>query len=293
MISKKNAIVISILSCFLLLILSSFFYIRGKKASLYKNAEKCIRKGDLDSAWQIFSSIEGYKDSRQRLSDLEKKDFLLPLRNTPKYELVTFGRFEQDAYETSGAEAIEWIVLDRIDNHILLLSYEILTTRPYNSDAFKEITWEDSDLRFFLNNDFYESAFNDQEKEIIVTVLNENADQSLVQTAGGNDTKDKVFLLSETEYGIYINDDISIEDIGKTSACQYASLLGTKVDENGFSPWWLRSPGVYPYSAQFVTSGGELYLSGAYVDIEKGYGVRPAIWVKVADDMEEDDAYFE
>ncbi len=250
-------------------------------------------QGDFDSAWKLFSSLGSYRDSQQQLSSLEEKDFLLPLRNASKGELVNFGRFEQDGFEASGLEAIKWLVLDKIDNQLLLLSYELLTSLPYNAEAFKEITWEECDLRSFLNKDFYENAFNSQEKEIIISVINENADQSEVQTPGGNDTLDKVFLLSETEYKIYVNDDLSIEDIGKARASQYATLLGVKVDENTFSPWWLRSPGVYPYSAQFVDSEGLLYLSGAYVDIEKGYGLRPALWIRLGPGEEGDDADFE
>ncbi len=291
--NKKYAVLIFTLLFFLLLIFSPVFYFRGKKSNQYKMAESYLQKGDFDSAWKLFSALGDFKDSKQKLEVLEKKDFLLPLKNASKGDFVRLGRFEQDGFEASGLEAIEWLVLDKIDSQLLLLSSELLTSLPYNSEAFKEVTWEESGLRSFLNKDFYEEAFNPQEKEIIISVLNENADQSEVGTPGGNDTLDKVFLLSETEYNIYINDDLSIEDIGKARASNYAALLGVKVEENSFSPWWLRSPGVYPYSAQFVTADGLLYLSGAYVDIEKGYGVRPALWVKLGSAEEDDDADFE
>lgn len=67
--------------------------------------------------------------------------------------------------------------------------------------------------------------------------------------------------------------------IGKAIATDYAVSHNVEKDPEGYVSWWLRSPGVYPYSAQFINQTGELHLSGAYVDIDYQFAVRPAIWL--------------
>ena len=70
--------------------------------------------------------------------------------------------------------------------------------------------------------------------------------------------------------------------IGKARSTRYCEDHNTETNEEGYVSWWLRSPGVYPYSAQFVDQNGKLYLSGAYVDIDYQFAVRPAIWLDLS-----------
>ncbi len=195
-----------------------------------------------------------------------------------KGDTVTFGRYEQDGDGANGPEDIEWVVLEKIDDELLLLSSDCLDCRAYNNKAFEPITWEKSEIRKWLNGYFYDNTFSEDEKKHVMEMENKNDDQVALGTNGGNDTLDKVFFLSEKEVGIYMGDEINQTYLGQACATAFAISHGAKVDETGMTQWWLRSPGGYEYSAQFVENSGALYNAGAYVDI--AYAIRPAIWVK-------------
>ena len=70
-----------------------------------------------------------------------------------------------------------------------------------------------------------------------------------------------------------------------TIGTQYAYKRGLDVNSNedmwcnGFSPYWLRTPGSYRTSTIYVSSNGGYVLWGDAVNVS--YGVRPAIWVQL------------
>ena len=198
-----------------------------------------------------------------------------------KGDYVTFGRWEQDDNAQNGPEPLEWLVLDRVEDRLLLLSDNCLECMAYDTEPFVAVTWEDCDLRAWLNSDFLTGAFQDEERKYIPAVENENKDHSLLETEGGNDTLDRVFLLSETDTVIYLTDDIDFEAVGKAKVSERAVAQGIQTDEEGNAAWWLRSPGTYEYTAQFVDQQGKPYPNGANVDIDYLNGVRPAIWLDV------------
>ena len=117
----------------------------------------------------------------------------------PEYkvgETIEFGNYPQDKDGTE--KPIEWIVMKKEGNQVLLLSKYVLDAKPYNEEL-EEVTWETSDIRQWLNNEFYTTAFNKAEKAKIQTSLIKNEDNSEYGTSGENDTEDKVFLLSKKE----------------------------------------------------------------------------------------------
>ena len=144
---------------------------------------------------------------------------------------------------------------------------------------FEDITWEHSDLRAWMNGDFYESAFTPVQRGLIETVHNENADQSITGASGGAPTDDRVFALSETESVIYFSTPAARSDIGAAPVTEHAAESPLSVSEDGNADWWLRSPGTYGFATQFVDASGTPSLSGANVDLQ--YGVRPALWIDV------------
>ena len=112
----------------------------------------------------------------------------------PEYkmgEVIKFGNYPQDKDGTE--KPIKWIVMKNEGNQVLLLSKYVLDTKPYNKELEK-VTWETSDIRQWLNNEFYTTAFNKAEKVKIQTSLIKNEDNSEHGTSGGNDTEDKVFF---------------------------------------------------------------------------------------------------
>ena len=202
-------------------------------------------------------------------SSSQKKD------KNPEYkvgETIEFGNYPQE--EDGTEKPIEWIVMKNEGNQVLLLSKYVLDAKPYNEE-FEKVTWETSDIRKWLNNEFYTTAFNKTEKAKIQASLIKNEDNSEYGTSGGNDTEDKVFLLSEKEAEtLFSNEE---ERIAK--ATEYAEKSGVYDEEKG-AWWWLRSPGFGSRGAAEVDSDGWVYRVGNLVYIRPD-GVRPALYLNL------------
>ena len=175
-------------------------------------------------------------------------------------ETIEFGNYPQDKDGTE--KPIKWIVMKNEGNQVLLLSKYVLDAKPYNEEL-EDVTWETSDIRQWLNNEFYTTAFNKTEKAKIQTSLIKNE---------YNDTEDKVFLLSEKEAEtLFSNDDERI-----ANPTGYAEKSGVYVNEKKVAVWWLRSPGYDGGSAAEVGYGGWVDGIGGGVSSSDG-GVRPAL----------------
>ena len=232
---------------------------------------------------------EGLSDNRgkEETKKIQKKNkYFLPIigmlillgitgffvYNKSEYKVgktIEFGNYPQDKDGTE--KPIEWIVMKKEGNQVLLLSKYVLDAKPYNEE-FEDVTWETSDIRQWLNNEFYTTAFNKTEKAKIQTSLIKNEDNSEYGTSGGNDTEDKVFLLSEKEAETLFSDEE--ERIAK--ATEYAEKSGVYVNKEKAAWWWLRSPGGYSDGAAVVSCSGWVYGSGDDVHY-CGDGVRPAL----------------
>ena len=190
-------------------------------------------------------------------------------------DMITFGKYEQDNNPDNGPEPIEWIVLDAQDGKVLLLSRYGLETKPYNTE-FTDVTWETCTLRFWLNNEFLNAAFNGEEQAAILITAVDNSDaqgHSDYDTSGGNDTEDQIFLLSFAEANRYLDDRTSPHAIVVPTA--YAIATGTETYKDGTaSGWLLRSPG---YEQDYAATYGSFYY-GCSVD-DATVAVRPAFWL--------------
>lgn len=186
----------------------------------------------------------------------------------------------------------KWRVLEKQEGRVLLITEDIIEQRAYNGEV-AGVTWETCSLRKYLNGDEFKKKFSEEEWEKIEPWDNENQDNQWYATAGGNNTTDKVFLLSIAEVIKYFGDsgDLAARkgwygDGGKGALKdgrgyyindQYNGERVAKFNNSG-SWWWLRSPGINPNRAAHVNLAGPVYLAGTDVDI-KDVGVRPAMWV--------------
>ena len=187
---------------------------------------------------------------------------------------MAFGRYPYTA--SSEIMPIAWEVIDVKDNKALLLADNGLDAVPYNI-KFAEVTWETSSIREWLNFDFYHTAFNGSEQSRIVSTVLKNPDNSMFGTTGGNDTNDKVFLLSIDEAELYLS---SYKHVHPTP---YAIERGAHADGTGkwsSSCGWLRSPGYEQGNAALLDRFGGISLHGGFVNNDD-CAVRPAIWVKL------------
>ena len=215
-------------------------------------------------------------------------------------DIIQFGRFEQDNNTGNGKEAIEWIVLDvdEKDNKALLLSRYGLCSRQYNT-KLTDVTWEKCTLRTWLNDEFLKSVFSEKEQEaILMTKVDNSSSQGYSgwKTKGGNDTRDRLFLLSYAEANRYLgvtvctspfgNDVSSTADTeARVALTAYAIAHGANanpyyftVDGQPAGEWWLRSPGYYQHNATYVGSGGEMQYIAANYDYN-AIVIRPALWI--------------
>lgn len=164
-------------------------------------------------------------------------------------------------------EPIKWRVIKCENGEALLLSDIVLDKQKYNK-RLKKVTWEKSTLRKWLNKKFMNRAFSSSEQEAIRTTKVINEDNYYYKTDGGNDTLDKIYLLSlsetdeEKEYGFTDSYGMTIKYSNYADLCDYQY-------------WWLRTPGEKNISAAAVDMSGEAYVGGGESDME--LGIRPVL----------------
>ena len=217
---------------------------------------------------------------------------VVPHRGVALGDIITFGGYPQ---RTDGADRtpIVWRVLQNSDDELFLLSEYILDCRRYHN-AYLDTTWRDCALRRWLNDAFYQVAFDATEKRSIKTTrCTDNGE-------GSPDTEDRVFLLSVAEVRRYTDagdgtaTTIRRRTIGtefakvkKPDGCHlYVYDKGVDRDyviehgvRRGCSWWWTRTQlqidNGRSSRAAFVGARSNIKSYGR-VDLAY-YGVRPAL----------------
>lgn len=157
-------------------------------------------------------SFELGADNSNNMDDMGYKEVEISFGSVSSGDTVFFGNYEQDGNEGNGKEPIEWIVVSDGNDSVLLMSKYALDSVIYMtaddlvSEEYAE-TWEKSTIRKWLNEDFYNSAFSDYEKNQIVETVLENDPAHIA--SGDNTTTDKVFLIG-------LDEAVDIFDINKT-----------------------------------------------------------------------------
>ncbi len=206
--------------------------------------------------------------------------------------VIQFGYYEQDNKPGNGPEPIEWIVLDykESEKKILLLSRYCLDSKQYNDNGKSEkVTWEECSLRAWLNGEFLDAGFSEEEKAAILTTRVDNSSLQAYKAYcqdGGKNTQDRIFLLSFTEANKYLQVDYGGQKKStRAGATAFAVSQGAKVskdyktkDGKAAAWWWLRSPGINLASASVVNRSGSLNSNNITF---RGGGVRPAFWLNL------------
>ena len=200
------------------------------------------------------------------------------LKNVAIGSYVIFGAYEQDNNLANGNEDIEWLVLAKENNRLLIISRNALDSKPYNTEDVS-VTWETCTLRTWLNQDFLNTAFSSAEQALIPTVTVKAEKKAERGPNPGNDTQDKVFLLSVAEVLTYFETE-NIQ-YGSAIECQVTSYARGKGAYYGkYSNncmWWLRTPGI---SSDYVATADS--LSGNSIFYAEDISVRPALWIQLA-----------
>lgn len=248
------------------------------------DAQKKLREAEAEEKRQEMQN-QNVKTGEEILSELEQygaSKFLLNLYQAKEGNCIEFGTYRQSVEPDAKKTAIEWSVLAKEGEKLLLISKYGLDFKPYNVEM-EDVTWETSSIRKWLNDEFMEDAFNMYEQELIAETKVKNPNNNKFKTKGGNDTQDKIFLLSIDEAEKYFTSD-------EASICVstvYAIVnIGYQDDGNRDCWWWLRSPGrIQKYAAGVFVDGGidddghdvDGGLGGDFID----GGVRPALWINL------------
>ena len=254
----------------------------------YQQANNLNAAARYDEAYAIYVTLTGYKDVDKLLAE---DDNMIAVARDAKFAVgnyVSFGTYPQTK-AGNDATPIEWLVLARDGDKALLISRYGLDAQPYNKD-YTSVTWETCTLRTWLNGTFYNKAFSSAEQAAILTTRvdnGENQGYNEWNTNGGNNTQDKVFLLSYAEANKYfgVTYDNSSNAKSRVAPTAYAieqkayTDYGCKTDDGIDSGmWWLRSPGYNQQVAAEVNNSGSFLQS--QVDITD-ICVRPALWVNL------------
>lgn len=187
---------------------------------------------------------------------------------------IAFGRYPQASNNESAL--IEWLVLKNDGSKALLISKYALDCQRYNTSG-RDVTWETCTLRRWLNGSFINSAFSaEEQKQILHTTVTADRNPSS-NTDPGNNTTDKVFLLSRAECSQYL----VLCDARSCEGTAYCFAQGAaQQDVYGGCRWWLRSPAYYSGCVICVNDNG-MYASAGCSTFSDGITVRPALWINL------------
>lgn len=233
---------------------------------------------------------------------------------TVTWDCIYFGNYWQNDTNGDGVsdqndykEPIKWRVLSVNGKDAFLMADQNLDCQPYHDPSYADYltwVWDICTLRNWLNgydssneecgsdyssDNFIDAAFSRAEQNAIQTteVINEN--HPIYDTESGNDTKDKVYLLSIVEatnmdYGFTSTTDSSDTRYAKNTA--YAEIQGAKThnDEtcNGNGDWWLRSPGSMVGGVSVVSYNGNIDTDACMAPYNYYVGVRPVLHLNLS-----------
>ena len=200
------------------------------------------------------------------------------------WDCIYFGNYYQS--NSSTKEPIKWRVLSVNGNDAFLLADQTLDAKPYNEEC-ENVTWATCTLRTWLNNTFLNTAFTSAEQAAIKNTTVVNDDNPKYGTEGGENTTDKVYILSiaeasNTAYG-FNGEFHAYSETREAKNTAYAKECGACTSTNtgyeGNGDWWLRSPGYVSLYASNVNDSGR----GGSLSVDYGGdAVRPALHLNLS-----------
>lgn len=184
-------------------------------------------------------------------------------------EVVSLGRY----WKGTGMEntPIDWLVLEDNDYYLFVVSKESVISKPYSAEY--EDTWESSDIRKWLNEDFLNLAFDDYEKKLILDVNNTTFYRSYHEFPEAlENTLDKIFLL---DYDTFEKHFTTMEST-ITEQSRYAiDTLKEAIGVDFKNDWWLRNGGDLR-NARLIRGNG---FSEGCISNRTVAGIRPAMYI--------------
>ena len=236
----------------------------------YNKAIDLINEGEYIQAYELLTNLNGFKDSLAKADEIRPIYLKEKIKRKNVGDYIVLGSYEQDNDFTNGKEDIEWLILEKQDNRILVISRYVIDCRPYNEQTGSSGTWASCTLRTWLNSDFANGAFDADEKNMIHLSLSTE------------ETTDRLFIFSVDEAGSCFDS----AEIRKCSPTAYAisqgATLSSRNDTLEKKPtcvWWLRTTGINENYGAYVNLTGYIIKSGQPVTTSSG--IRPAMWIKL------------
>ena len=254
-------------------------------AMIVSDYGKIERSGNsvFDTKWKTDNGVRpvfwiNLTDEMIRKNNLSVKGRTAQEKQIQKDEIyITMGTYDLKDENNDGdgiEEEVEWQILDYDEKNgkALLVSRYILCQAEYNAE-FVETTWEKCSLRKWMNENLYNDIFSAKEKTGILKAKINNHDTGTKTQNGGNDTEDRLFLLSIPEAVKYYNGEIRAK-IQKRICSYYDGIYGV---------CWLRTPGEGCSDATAVFSTSGYICEGGFATfVDTDYvGVRPAMYLKL------------
>ena len=263
------------------------FFTACGNSSAGTNNQVSSNSGSASSAVSDVGKTSSAESKEPVVSQIENKEAKETIENSSSLkgasvgDIIKLGTYEQDNNSSNGKEEIEWVVLAKEGDKALVISKYALDCKSYNS-SYKEVTWETCTLRKWLNDTFISHAFSSGEQNMIQTTTVTADNNPEYDTPPGNNTTDKVFLLSIPEANKYFGSD----EARMCAPTEYAKKFGVgtsglnSVGGKATCEWWLRSPGLNSCSAaRVLTTGSVVGLGNSVHSVNEG--VRPAMWIKL------------
>lgn len=201
---------------------------------------------------------------------IECKIELEGLKSSKVGDIVKYGRYEQNHF-LYGKEKVEWIVLEKTEDEIILISEKGLSGCSYHQ-KHSQIGWSESDIYKYLNEDMFNEMFSDNEKEHLIENI---------------DTMEFVTLLTPDEAKVYFKDNVSrqikLTDVAYKQGVNintYSKVNYWDEKEYRSSWWWLKGDETEKKYAPIVTVDGAIETDTKYVNKPNG-AVRPVIHVSI------------
>ena len=244
----------------------------------YKSAMTAIDNNDYIAAYDTLTALGNYSDSKQKLAEIEIPVAKARIALANEKEYITFGTYEQDNDLTNGTEPLEWVVVKKEEGRVLLSTRYAIDAKPFNTND-GAYSWESCSLRTWLNNEFYSTAFNEQQQSMIAeTKCITNYNNTAEGINSNYTTTDKVFLFSYNELYEYLQNILERQVVSTA----YAQANGGYADPDTLGCWWwLRSPGTTNSQASYVDLEGYAGYEGDGVGNPR-ISVRPVMWLDLA-----------
>lgn len=237
------------------------------------------RKEDM-TLYAIWSALDKHGLHKPRY----EKDTENTWKDIITWDCVYFGNCCQSNSNTK--EPVKWRVLSVNGDDAFLMADKALDCGLYNGQD-----WENSEIRKWLNDNFYNSVFTADEQKAIIPSVVTNIDNNMTGAAGGNNTTDNLYLLSLGEVNDYMYGFGQASEFNyvlrqrTTEATAYAvsqgvinSTYNSGAESFEACDWMLRTPASAIFAASVSYNGSVNY----YANGSGKMAIRPVLHLNLA-----------